>query len=65
VVAVGIFNVCGEKIATLYDGYLLPDTYTLIWGGKTDGGRPAPGGVYFCRLVADGACLTDKMVLIK
>ena len=64
-VKVGIFNICGEKIATLFDGCLSPDTYTLEWDGKTDSGLPAPSGVYFCRLVTGHARLTDKIVLMR
>ena len=65
IAAVGIYNVCGEKVATLCDAYLASDVHTLIWDGRTDSGQSAPGGVYFCRLVCADALLIEKMVLMK
>ncbi len=64
-VTVGIYNVRGEKVATLCDGYLASDTYTLAWDGRTDSGQRASGGVYFCRLAAADALLVEKMVLME
>ena len=64
-VTLAVYNVCGEKVATLCDAYLESDTYTLIWDGRTDSGQRAPGGVYFCRLVCADGLLIEKMVLMK
>jgi hypothetical protein len=64
-VTVSIYNIRGERVITLCDGHMKADTYKLIWDGTTDLGRPAPSGVYFCRLAAGDACLTDKMVLMR
>jgi hypothetical protein len=65
VVDLGVYNVCGEKVATLCDCYLASGTHTLIWHGRTDSGQSAPGGIYFCRLICGDALLTEKMVLMK
>ena len=65
IVTVGVYNVCGEKVATLCEDYPASDTHTLIWDGRTDSGHPAPDGVYFCRLVCADGLLIEKMVLMK
>ncbi len=65
IVTVGVYNVRGEKVATLCDAYPASDTHTLIWDGRTDSGQQAPAGVYFCRLVCADGLLIEKMVLMK
>jgi hypothetical protein len=65
IVSVGVYNVCGEKVATLCEAYPASGTHTLIWDGRTDSGHPAPDGVYFCRLVCADGLLIEKMVLMK
>jgi hypothetical protein len=64
-VTVEIYNIRGEKVATLLSGRLDPDTYTITWDGTNDLRRPAPSGVYFCRLAAGDKVLTDKVVLMR
>jgi hypothetical protein len=64
-VTVEVYNTCGEKVATLMDGDLEPDTYRLTWDGTTDSGRTAPSGVYFCRAAAGNTVLTDKVILMR
>jgi hypothetical protein len=46
-VSVRVFNVLGERVATLLDGPRDPGSYTVSWDA-----RKVPSGVYFCRFEA-------------
>jgi pimeloyl-ACP methyl ester carboxylesterase len=55
-----IFNIVGQKVATLIDGQLEPGEHTIQWDG-TD----AASGVYFYRITAGEYTETKKMSLLK
>lgn len=60
-----IFNVLGQRVATLVDEDLAPDYYEIEWSGTTDGGNQVASGIYFYRLNADEKVMTKKMMLLK
>jgi len=65
-VTLEIYNVLGERVTTLLDGALLPPGYhTALWDGRASGGRNAPSGVYFLRLVSNEGILTKRVVRIE
>ena len=56
-----VYNVLGEKVAVLYDGYMTAGYGKMItWDAKG-----LPSGVYYYRLIADGFTEVKKMVLVK
>jgi hypothetical protein len=56
-----VYNILGERVATLVNGVKSPGAYQV----KFDASRFS-SGVYFYRLLADGALLeTRKMMLLK
>jgi hypothetical protein len=59
-----VFNVLGQKVRTLYSGWLSAGTHSVDWDGRSEGGEAA-SGVYFYRLVADGFSQSRKMVLLR
>jgi hypothetical protein len=60
-VSLTVYNILGERVATLIDGVKAPGAYQV----KFDASRFS-SGVYFYRLLADGALLqTRKMMLLK
>ncbi len=58
-ISLTIFNLLGEKIETLFDGYCQSDEYSVQWDG--DG---MPGGIYIYRLQGGDFSETKKMILI-
>ena len=66
---INIFNVTGQKIRTLTEGFKEAATHQIVWDGLNDFGSPVSGGVYFCRIKAgedqNGFTATKKMVLLK
>ena len=55
-----IFNLLGQRVASLINGELEAGYHEINW----DAGN-APSGVYFYRLTADSHTLTRKMLLLK
>src|SRR5438874_791456 len=47
---VGIFDVRGRRVATLYHGAAAVGRHELHWDGRAADGRTAPSGLYFARL---------------
>ncbi len=64
-VKIEIFNILGEKIATLVDQKLGAGHKAVEWDGKDDQGREVSTGIYFYRLKAKDFTQTKKMVLLK
>jgi hypothetical protein len=64
-VEVAIFNVKGERVATLFDGRQDTGRYSLLWDGKDDAGRTLPSGVYVCLMKVSHARDTRKLMLLK
>jgi len=55
-----VFNIVGQRVATVVDGPMGAGEHTIRW----DGGKVA-SGVYFCRLQAGEQVTTRKMLLLK
>jgi hypothetical protein len=65
-VELSVFSVTGARVATLVRDTRPPGTYVYRWSGTDDSGRPASSGIYFARLVVDGApAAVRKLVLLK
>lgn len=60
-----IHDLKGRLVRKLYDGMAGTDLVRVTWNGKDDAGRPVASGLYFYRLSAGKARLTDKMLLLK
>ena len=59
-----VFNVLGQRVATLVDGQQGAGAYVARWDGTDAAGRAAASGVYFYRLTVGRAHWTGKMVLL-
>ncbi|MCK4546247.1 MAG: T9SS type A sorting domain-containing protein [Candidatus Eisenbacteria sp.] len=60
-----VYNVQGQRIATLAKGAYPGGYHQVVWRGTDDGGVEVSTGVYFCRLVTDEKVMTRKMMMIK
>ncbi len=60
-----VFNVLGQKVATLINGAMEAGLHRVQWNGVNDLGEPVNSGVYIYRLHSDRITLTEKMLLIK
>ncbi|MCK5458233.1 MAG: Ig-like domain-containing protein, partial [Melioribacteraceae bacterium] len=61
-----IFNIIGEKIATLISNKeYQPGSYTVEWNGANQFGKQVPSGVYLYKISADKFSSVKKMMMIK
>jgi len=60
-----IFNVKGQLIKTLVDGFRKTGGYEVKWNGTNNRGGSLASGVYFYRLEAGQFTETKKMVLLR
>ena len=65
-VSINIYNLLGKKVASVYNDYAKPGTYTATWDGKDINGSSLPSGLYIYELDA-GVYFkqTKKMTLLK
>jgi hypothetical protein len=59
-VTIEIYNIVGQRVATLFEGILQAGEHTLTWDALG-----FPSGVYFARLEAGEHSKSMKMVLLK
>ena len=60
-----IFNIRGQRLATLIDDILPEGEHSLVWSPETYRGRNLPSGVYLYRLKAGDYDKTRKMLYLK
>jgi hypothetical protein len=60
-----VYNILGQEIRSLVDMPRTSGSYQVFWDGTDDRGSPVASGVYFCRLIAETASVTRKLILLK
>ncbi len=60
-----IFNVVGQKVATLYSGTLPSGTKSFKWNGKDFSGRSVSSGLYFYQLRTNSTVQTKSLIFLK
>ncbi len=64
-VTVTIFNILGQRIATLVDGHMSAGSHVVTWNARNQNGEMMPTGVYFYRLSTPTFTAVKKMLLLK
>ena len=64
-VSLSIYNLAGQKVATLTTGRREAGSHSLRWDGRGEGGQELASGVYLCRLQAGGQVETRKLLLLR
>ena len=60
-----VFNLRGQLISTLVDGYYTSGEHSVVWEGLDSNGSSVGSGVYFYRLVSGDYVDVQRMVLMK
>jgi hypothetical protein len=60
-----IYNLAGERVATLVSGDATPGRQSVVWAGRDDAGEQVASGIYFMRLASDAGTRERKLVLLK
>ena len=64
-ISLGIYDIMGKLIYTVYDGFQRSGNHNVLWDGLDQNKRPVSSGVYFYRLVTQSNTISKKMVLAK
>ena len=64
-ISLGIYDIMGKLIYTVYDGFQRAGNHNVLWDGLDQNKRPVSSGVYFYRLVTQSNTISKKMVLAK
>ena len=64
-VTVVVYNILGQRAATLVDETQDAGTHRVRWDARDAGGRPLPGGMYLCRMSAGSWYGVGKLVYVK
>ncbi|MCX6833331.1 MAG: T9SS type A sorting domain-containing protein, partial [candidate division Zixibacteria bacterium] len=64
-VTLAVFNVLGQKVVDVVNGYESAGNKQAVWNGRDENGREVQSGVYFYRLTTDNFSMTRKMMLLK
>jgi hypothetical protein len=60
-----VFDVRGREVKALATGGMPGGAHIAVWNGRDDHGTPAGTGVFFVRLVSDGAAVTRRIVRLE
>jgi len=64
-ISLSVYNILGQRIASLVSTAMEPGTHTARWNGRDDAGRVMPSGVYIYKLEGPGFVQARRMVLMK
>lgn len=60
-----MFDLAGQKVAVLEQGYREAGAYAIRWDGRDEHGTELASGVYLYRLQAGAQVETRKLVLVR
>ncbi len=64
-VSLEVFNVNGQKVRTLIDGFVEAGDHLIVWDSKDDNNKKVASGVYLYKLTAGEYSSSQKMTLMK
>ncbi|MBN2280792.1 MAG: C10 family peptidase [Candidatus Marinimicrobia bacterium] len=64
-VQLAIYNIRGQKVTTLVEGYRPAGNYRIEWSGTDEQGNRVPAGIYFYILDSENHRIYRKMLLVK
>lgn len=64
-VDIRIFNINGQLVKTVENGFQATGTHTVVWDGRSNSGQSAASGVYICQVEFENSILAKKMLFLK
>lgn len=64
-VNLSIYNILGQRVATLVHEVKDAGTHSVVWHGKSDAGFSVASGIYFYHITAGSFSAVKKMMLVK
>jgi len=60
-----VYNIIGQKVYTLVEGYQPAGNHSVQWNGLDQNGNQVSSGIYFYSLKTNSGLITKSMVLLK
>jgi hypothetical protein len=64
-VNVSLYNMAGQKVATLVDGEMEAGSHSVAWNARDANGEILASGLYLYRMETGGVVKTRKLVLMR
>jgi flagellar hook assembly protein FlgD len=64
-VSIKIYDVLGNEVKEINEGFKLAGTYKIIWNGDNSFNQNVSSGVYLIALKTDNNLLTHKVILLR
>ncbi|MDE3058520.1 MAG: carboxypeptidase regulatory-like domain-containing protein [Bacteroidota bacterium] len=64
-VTIAIYNILGQKVATLVDNNLTAGAHAVTWAGRDGNGLVVPSGIYLYKISTTNFTAVKKMLLLK
>ncbi len=64
-VSLRIYDAQGRRVISLMDGPASGDRHAIYWGGRDEGGRPVPAGIYYGRLEFGNETRQIKLIRMR
>lgn len=64
-VRLAVYNIVGQKVRTLCDGFQASGEYFSAWDATDENGNAVSSGAYFCRLETDRKSVQKKMLVVR
>jgi hypothetical protein len=64
-VSLKVYNIQGQLVRMLDNGYRISGRYEVKWDGRDEQGQAAGNGVYFCKLNSNGQSQSKKIILMR
>ena len=64
-ITVDIFNILGEKVKSLFDGFISAGVKTIQWNGRNDAGLELPSGTYLVLASSENQNQAIKISFLK
>ena len=64
-VALSVYNILGEQVATLVSRQETAGLHAIWWDGRDNQGKPLSSGIYLYRMVAGPFVQTKKLLILK
>ena len=64
-VKLGIYNIIGQRVVTLVDGFMAAGYHRVMWDSRNSSGKDVASGIYLYKLEAGDFVRSRKMLLLK
>jgi hypothetical protein len=64
-VSIGVYDVRGRKIRSVFAESAEPGNHKIVWDGRDDSGRAVAPGLYLCRMKTESGADGKKIVILR